>query len=171
MKIHAVFIIFRTLPTTNADQGLELERCYKCGQVYNKLLDLWYKFVVPKGFVNAGLAIVMSAYVSIRHTELPPLLYAYFPYSTVVVAVVAFGLCYDGILIIRASEETLGRLKFLDSENVMALSRADRLAVIRRVKALRPAYFSVGDFTGFNMGVPIGVWDEIINQLVFLLTL
>ena len=136
--------------------------------MYTKVVNVWFKFIAPNGLVNVGLAIVMGAYVSIRHTELPPLLYAYFPCATAVMAGVFFGLCYEGILIIRASEDTLGRFRSLENT---ATSQSERLAVSRRVKALRPAIFNVGDFTEFNMGVPIGVWDEIINQLVFLLTL
>ena len=149
-----------------------MERCYKSGQVYNKILDLWYSYVVPPSLLVAGTTIVLAAYASIRHTELPLLVYGLFPCVTIGLTVVVFALCYDGILVIRASEDTLSRLQSVDDEEyARAIARMERLAGARRVKALRPAYFNLGSFNKFSMDVPIGIWDEIINQLVFLLTL
>ena len=86
----------RTLPTTNDQERLEVERCYKCGQVDNKILDLWYSYVVPPSLLVAGTTIVLSAYISIRHTELPLLVYGFFPCVTIELSVMVFALCYDG---------------------------------------------------------------------------
>ena len=43
--------------------------------------------------------------------------------------------------------------------------------MIMRAKALRPTVITVGNFTEFSMNVTVGVWDEMVNQLLFVLTL
>ena len=79
---------------------------------------------------------------------------------------------HDGIMTIQASENTLGSLRCTENPYLLSLPMKERMAILRRAKALRPAFFSVGDFTDeFNVDVPVGVWEEILNQLVFLLTL
>ena len=153
-------------------QHLELERLYILGQVYNTILDVWYKFTVPPAFLNGGIAIVFAWYATIRHKdELPLYIYWLFPYIATVFTIILFDLCFDGILVIRASEDSLSTLRSKERRYLVGVPVQERVRMSKRAKAIRPAFFSVGNFTEFNMNVPIGVWDEIVNQLMFLLTL
>ena len=86
-------------------------------------------------------------------------------------SVILFDLCIDGIMVIRASEESLGILRCREEEYFLRIPIHERAAMLKRAKALRPAFFNVGSFSEFNVNVPIGTWDEIVNQLLFLLTL
>ena len=162
---------YRTLQVENRFQRLQLERLYVCGQVYNKILDVWYKFVVPPAFLNGGFAIVIAWYLTIRHTELPLYIYCVFPYAGILFTVMLFDLCYDGILVMRASEDSLTKLRSTEKQYFLRMPIDERMAMVKRARALRPAFFSVGSFTEFTMDVPVGAWDEIVNQLLFLLTL
>ena len=150
---------------------MELERLYAVGQVYNKVLDAYYKFMVPPAVFGGGAAIVFLSFVTLRHTELPLYIYWLFPYMTISFSVVLFDLCYDGILVIRASEASLSTLRSKEGQYFRRLPIEEQKAMSRRAKALRPAFFSVGNFAQFDMSMPIGVWDEMVNQLMFLLTL
>ena len=51
---------YRTIHVATHAQHLEMERLYVCGQVYNTILDIVHKLVVPPGIFNGGLAIVIS---------------------------------------------------------------------------------------------------------------
>ena len=150
---------------------MKLEWLYVCGQVYNTVLDVWYKLVVPPAFFNGGVTIVIASFLTMRYTHLPWYIYIIFPYVAVLFTVILFALCYDGILAMRESEESLSILRSRQKQYFLRLPLEERKAMMRRAKALRTTFFSVGNFTEFNMEVPIGVWDEIVNQLMFLLTL
>ena len=127
--------------------------------------------VVPPAFLNAGLTIVLAWYLTIRHTELPLYIYCVFPYAGILFTFMLFDLCYDGILVMRASEDSLTKLRLAEKQYFLRMPTDERMAMMKRAKALRPAFFSVGSFTEFTMDVPVGVCDEIVNQLMFLLTL
>ena len=162
---------YRTLQVDTHAEHLELERLYICGQVYNRILDVFYKVTTPPSQFNAGLTIVLAWYLTMKHTDLPWYIYSMFPYTGVLVFGMLFTLGYDGILTIRASEASLTKLRSAEMQYFRLMPNQERAALIKRAKAFRPAFFSVGNFTEFNMDVPIGQWDEILNQLLFLLTL
>ena len=164
-------ILYRTIRVATHAQHLKLERLYICGQVYNTILDVIYKLVSPPGIFNSGLIIVLTWFLTMRHSQVPWYIYMWFPYIAILFTVVLFALCYDGILAIRASKKVLSILRSNEKQYFLRLPAEDRKAMMRRAKALRPAFFSVGNFTDFNVDVPIGVWNQIVNQLVFLLTL
>ena len=121
--------------------------------------------------LNAGLAIVLAFYMTIRHTDVPLYIYCMFPYIGALFTVMLFDMCYDGMLVIRAAEGSLHTLRSTEMQYFLRIPIDERMAMIKRAKALRPAFFSVGNFTEFTMDVPVGAWDEIVNQLLFLLTL
>ena len=155
---------------------MKLERLYRIGQVYNHILDTYYKFMVPPALLNAGATIVFSSYVTARHTELPLYIYWMFPYISVSYSLITFDLCYDGILTIRASEGSLGLLRSKEKQYFRGLSVEERRFRNKTAMALRPVFFNVGDFADYDdsrrlMELPITVWDEMLNQLLFLLTL
>ena len=161
---------YRTLQVDTHAEHLELERLYVCGQVYNTVLDIFYKLVVPPSLFKAGSAIVIAWYLTMRHIDMPWYIYSWFPYIGALFTVMTFALCYDGILVTRASEASLTTLRSTEMQYFLRLPIQERRAMIRRAKALRAAFFSVGNFTEFNIDVPISTWEEIVNQLFFLLT-
>ena len=128
-------------------------------------------FMVPPSLLMGGVVAVFGLYTSMRHTQLPPFIYFLFPVLSGAAVWNIFDLCHDGMLAIWASEDSLHRLRSAMNEHLRQLSVAEKRGVLKRAKALRPAFFHLGHFTQFSIDVPVETWDEIVNQMVFLLTL
>ena len=127
--------------------------------------------MVPPAVFGTCAVIVLTSFVAARHTELPLYIYWLFPYIAITYWIILFDLCYDGILVIRASEGSLSKLRSREEQYFCRLPIEEQKAMNKKAKALRPAFFTVGSFTEFNINVPIGAWDEIVNQFMLLLTL
>ena len=108
---------------------------------------------------------------TIRRTELPLLLYPLFPYMTAIFTVIMFDICRDDVVSIRVSEDVLSRLRSTAMEYLKQMPVLEKLTMLKRAKALRHIYGNVGIVEEYTIDVPVGVWDEILNQILFLLTL
>ena len=73
---------------------------------------------------------------------------------------------YDMFRTIRASEDILGH----HAAYFQGITRAERIEMMKRSKAMRPVVFSLAD-SQFSLNLPINAWDEILNQILFLLSL
>ena len=51
------------------------------------------------------------------------------------------------------------------------LEPPQREYLTRKARALRPFYFTIGQFSDMTFEGLVGVWDEILNQFLFLLSL
>ena len=148
-----------------------MERLHTCTEVYNRILDPWYKFIVPSAFLGAGTLVTVALYVSIRHTELPILVYMFFPYLAILVGAVMFSMCWDGIIVLRASEDLVSTLRSTAPAYILRLAPSERAYSMMRAKAARTSFFHVGIFADFSFDVTIAIAEEILNQLLFLLSL
>ena len=77
---------------------------------------------------------------------------------------------YDMLQVVQASEDVLGELSQHQATYFNGMARAQRLELMKRSKAMRPLEFYVAD-SQFSMALPINTWDEIINQILFCLSL
>ena len=121
--------------------------------------------------VNMSAGAILCLYIPIRHHEIPALLRLCFPLVGIVIVVVSFWWSYDVVLLTRASEDVLGKLRSFDynwREN--GISDIQRLRYLKRAKACRPVNIPIGTFGEFSLDVPVIMWDEILNQLLFLLS-
>ena len=75
----------------------------------------------------------------------------------------------DTLAVLRVSEQVLATLRFQADPSVREMAELDRLGFLKRAKALRPLFVSVGQFTNFNLRVLISMLEEIMNQLLMLL--
>ena len=71
----------------------------------------------------------------------------------------------------RGSEELHGNHQNRMSPFLKNLPPVKRRELLLRARALRPVVVKVGEFSECSFEVLMNIWDEIINQLVFLLTL
>ena len=92
-------------------------------------------------------------------------------YVGVTLLVIMFWLAYNGITDMRDSEAILGELQSLSSQELLVLSLPQRKQVMKKVKSFRPLAFPMGPFVDLTFSVPMAIWDEILNQLLFLLSL
>ena len=152
------------------EDRLFLFRQYLNLQVFNAIAINWVKHMIVPTIFSVSGGIVLCLYVSIRHTELPTLTYLLFPYVALSMSVLIFWICFEVVKVIHASEvivETLGTVKPQDRSR---MTEKERLYIRKRARATRVLYFQMGEFMDFSLDVPVGIWDEIINQLLFLLT-
>lgn len=139
-------------------------------ELFNRILQVWHQFFFPGFLLGASCTVIFQLFLVIRYTTLPLLLWVYCGYLGLTIAFILFWQCYDQILVTRASEDILGTLWRHDVPYFRRMSRQRRLALMKRAKAMRPVIFLMGD-SELTMSVPIGAWDEIINQILFLLSL
>ena len=94
-----------------------------------------------------------------------------FPNTAFAFTFILFWACYELVLAIRDSEEILGQLRSMEAPYLRAMPIAVRVKALKRAKAMKPVEFPLGNFADFSVTVPVTVWEEIVNQVVFLLTL
>ena len=80
-------------------------------------------------------------------------------------------LCYDAVVAKRSADETMEKLQSRTAPYLQRLTPADKLFVMRRARALQPVYIAMGEYAEITLDVPVNIWDEVINQLLFLLSL
>ena len=80
-------------------------------------------------------------------------------------------LCYDAVVAKRAADQVMEKLQSRQAPYFQRFSRAEKLLVMKRARALQPVYLAMGEFAEVTLDVPVSIWDEVINQLLFLLSL
>ena len=149
-----------------------LERLYNYLQHHHRVVQNWIKLMVPAAILGASLGVIVTTFVSIRYTELPLIFYVFFPYTAFNLMFAIFWVCYDVVhIIVRASEDVMGTLLSQDAKYLRHMPRAGRLEVLKRARAMRVLEFPIGEFTDFSLTLPVNIWDEILNQVFFLLSL
>ena len=91
--------------------------------------------------------------------------------TTIILLAIMFWQIYDVFLLTRDSEDIMRHLLSYDAPYLRPMPKALRTQVLKRAKAMRVLEFPVGEFADFNMNLPIAMWDEILNQVLFLLSL
>ena len=100
--------------------------------------------------------------------DIPSIFSAAFLFVTVMLMGVIFGASYDALQLTKAAEEVIANLHSVKNFHGGGLRGR---GVLKRAKAFRPIKYPVWVFGEFSIEVPIIIWDEILNQLLFLLTL
>ena len=156
----------------NHDDRLRLWQRYLRLQVHQVICRTWVKLMVVPSMATVTGAIIICFYVTIRNQDMPPWLPTLFFYVGINLFSFVFWVAFQAHLIVRTSEAIIGVLTSMEDE---LLGDNDvppnvRKYIALRGKATRPLNFSIGAFNEFSLDVPIGIWDEILNQLLFLLT-
>ena len=149
----------------------KVEHLYICQELYSRTCYVWMKFMLPPTFLSISVAIIIAALISVRFTELPFHFYIIFPFLAFMGMFSIFWMAYDIVLITRDSEYMRGQLLSHESTHLRRMSKYERTRVVMRAKAMRVTEFPVGNFADFSLNLPIAVWDEVVNQVLFLLSL
>ena len=80
-------------------------------------------------------------------------------------------LFYDAVLIKRKGEEGLEKLQSRTAAYYNRLDLFSKREVMRRSRALRSVYVPVGEFAEVSLDMVVTAWEEVLNQLLFLLSL
>ena len=165
--------LFSHAPTTTLGERRKLEFLYVVLEVHMKIFRPWAWLVIFPILVNFGCGALICLYIPIKHPEVPLILSACFLLVAVIILGVIFWTSYDAVLVIRGTEELLGKLRTFHDRRSDASCRSETLRqqLLKRAKACRPVEIPVGSYGEFSLDVPVIMWDEILNQLLFLLSL
>lgn len=148
----------------------KVERMYICLELFNRICYVWNKLILPLTNFSLSLTIIVAAFISIRYTELRFYYYVFFANTAVSLMLILFWSYYEMLLITRGCEEILGQLLSYEAPYLQSVPKAQRTLVMKRAKAMRVIEFPLGDFADTSLSVAIAIWDEIVNQVLFLLT-
>ena len=155
---------------TDIDVRAKVERLYICYELLNRINYTWLKFMLPPTIFGVSLTVIVTTFVSIRYTELPFMYYIFFANTAFTLMLIIFWLCYDALLITRDSEDIMSQLLSFEAPYLRSVSKAGRIRVMKRAKAMRVIEFPIGEFADFSISLPIVLWEEILNQVLFLLS-
>ena len=145
---------------------------YICLQLHLRIVQDWIRFALVPTVFGMITGVLACAYATIRYSHILPMyLYVTFPFIAAVLMLNIFWTSYDAVLVVRASEYILLRtLRNQEAEYLQWLSRAEKVKVLKRARAMRVLKFPVGSFTTFSLRVPVVIWDEVLSQLLLLLS-
>ena len=162
------FQICRKIRITDVDSRNRVENLYRCMQVFNQGFRNWMKASVPPTIFGLSFGFILTMYVTVRDKELPTLAYCCFPVAGAFFMGIIFWVVYDAVVAKRASEEILGNLQSSTPRYMQRLDPVQRMELLRRAKAFRPAFFPNGDFGELTFELPVTVWEESVEQLLLL---
>ena len=154
-----------------ADSWMKLRRKYYLLQVYLCLINSWIKFMIVPTLISICSSIVIALYISLRHSDIAILIYLAFVCLGVSLLILLFWFSFEFIALIRSTEAIVATLNSRDQAYFVQLSPDEQRFLTKCGKATRQAVIEIGDFVEYSIDCPIGFWDEILNQLIFLLTL
>ena len=72
----------------------------------------------------------------------------------------------------RSGDEVLSRLQSRTAGVYRTLREpAEKREFMSSSRALQPVRLAIGEFTEATLGVVVSIWEEVLNQLLFLLAL
>ena len=160
----------RSVKITDLEVRAKVERVYICFELYNRVCYVWEKFMFPPTIFSVSLTIIVTGFVSIRYTGLPFMYYIFFPNTAFTLMLIIFWLSYDGVLLTRDFEDILGQLWSYEAPYLQSMPKIERTKVMKRAKAMRVVEVPIGEFADFTIMLPITIWEEVLNQILFLLS-
>ena len=106
----------RRVPIVDMQSRALVERMYSYLLHHNRVVQIWFRFMLPPTVSSVSLGVIITTFVSIRYTELPLIFYVFYPYTAFTLMFVIFWVCYDTVLVVRASEHVMGQLLSHDVE-------------------------------------------------------
>ena len=140
-------------------------------QVYHRLHCDWWYWTLPYHILSLSATAVLGMYVGIRHTELPWYLYWIYWIAGFGVLLLLVGVGHDIMFAKIESERIVEFLKSPVSGGLEKFSSAERKMILKRSEALHSLQFRIAAFAVYSWAVPWRTWVEILNQLLFFLTL
>ena len=129
------------------------------------------KVVTPALGLAGCLGITVATYLSLAELHLAFLWRIFSALSATAGAAIMFQQIYESVCFTRASQGIIARLLSMEQSYFQGMGRKERNAVMKRAKAFRPLVIPIGDFCNASMGVIEVAWEEILNDVLFLLSL
>ena len=161
----------RSIDLTDRDGWCRVEHLYRCMRLYNNMYSNWMRYLLAPVIFFWGAAVTITLYVTFRPLGLPLLMHGCFPVLAFVSILIVTWLFYDGVVAKRAADEVLANLQSKTAGYYQRLEPASKKELARRGRALQPVYLGIGQFSEITLEVAMNIWDEVINQLLFCLSL
>ena len=148
-----------------------VEDLYTAMSVFNRKLSVYIQIVMVPVVLCGSLGIIFATFLGLRHGDLPTLIYVFNAVSGPAGMLLLFGQIYEGVCVVRASDEIVAELLATDRPYLQGMTKRKKMAVLKRAEAFRAVSLPIGSFGHFSMHVVQGLWEEILNQILFLFSL
>ena len=167
-----MFYFCRVIDLVDAESWTKVKRLYNCIRLHNIMYLNWMRYMMaPVIFLWAG-AVTILLYITFRPSGLHMLVYCWFPLVAVVSTFLVTWQFYDAVVTKRSTDEVLSKLQSRTTGYYRTLfERAERKEFVRRCRAVQPVGLVIGEFADFTLEVAMNIWEEVFNQLLFLLSL
>ena len=148
------------------------ERFYIRLQLFSHTFCVWCLLMFAPLLVGLIICVIITLFLAIRYTQLPLLLYIWCLVTGITILFVIFWISYDIVLVKRTAEDVMSRFASHDGAPYLGrMSKQERVAVAKRALALKVLEFPNGDSVDLSLDLPVMVWEEVLNQVLFLLSL
>ena len=159
------------LPVKDAQVRERVLRRFLYLQIYHRLHCAWWNWTLPSTTFAKSATVVVALYVGLRITELPWYLYWIYWLAGFGLLLQIFGNGYNIVCAKEDSDDVVEKLQSPASVDLEALSVEGKKKILKRSKAIHGLKFRIASFAEYSWAVPLAAWDEILNQLFFLLSL
>ena len=164
--------VCRKVDLVDVESWTKVEHLYKCMRLHNTILSNWIKCLVPPVIFIWVAVVTVLLYITFRPSGLPMLVYCWFPLVAVCSLFILTWLLYDAVTTKRSADEVLSKLQSRTSGFCTTLRQpAERKEFKSRSRALQPVRLTIGELTEATVEMIVSIWEEVLNQLLFLLTL
>ena len=148
-----------------------MEQLYGTMWVYGSALSAVSKVIIPTMLLSGGIGIVMMTFLSLRNFNMPTFLFLCVSSTALAGSLVMFGQIYEAVCITRASQAIISRMLSAEELDLKLMTKSERDEIMRRAKAFRLVQAPIGDFGYVSMSVFMACCEEILSQVLFLLSL
>ena len=155
----------------NAEARLELWRSFLCLRIYCILLNEWIKWLLVPTALILKAVIALCLYVVLRREGIPGWLAIVSGYAGLMLGGIFLWDQYKAVSGMRLADDLAQRLTSTREEYFRRLAPEQQRYFVKLGKAVRVPRFEFGSFMEYSFEVPLTILDEILGQLLFLLSL
>ena len=128
--------------------------------------------VLSPAMLLAGCAeIIMGTFMSLTNLQSSLLLQGLYASSAALCVAILFEQIYECVCFTEKSRQIIERLLSLEQPHLRGMTRKEREAVVKKAKAFRPIMIPIGGFCHVSMAVIEVSWEEMLNEVLFLLSM
>ena len=165
---------FSGIHVKNAAIRRQLTKLYIEFEVINTLINSAIGNTLPFAFLAMGTDVVIGLFLFLRHFKV---LLEIVNIVAAIVGLFCLGTllnilwaCCNTVRAIEQSKMLLQTLRSAQDPYFRALARREQLELLKRAKAMKDFHVALGHFGKFGLDFVVAMWDEIVSQLLFLLS-
>ena len=148
-----------------------LWRQFLCLRIYCVLLNEWLRLLLIPTIFTLRTGISFCLYIVLRHGGISGWLVVIASYVGLTMLGMFMAQSYDAVTGLILMEDVVQTLKSTRERYFRDMTVRRRLYFVKLGRAVRAPRFDVGSFMEFSIEIPLAIVDEVIGQLLFLLSL